>query len=128
MNKQRWRRTWFQVHKWIGLLLAALIIPISLTGAVLVWHEELEPLVSPERFAVSGETTLAPGTYVAAARAALKPGDTRLLLSPNSDFFRFFADPSGRPRSGNGGPTSTGATGSAGASPAPAQPGTPARP
>jgi membrane protease subunit HflC len=50
-----------------------------------------------------------------AYEAALKPGDTRLLLSPSSDFFRFFADPSGRPRAGSG----------AGA---PAQPGTPARP
>ena len=50
-----------------------------------------------------------------AYEAALRPGDTRLLLSPNSDFFRFFADPSGRPRASSG----------AGA---PAQPGTPARP
>jgi modulator of FtsH protease HflC len=27
---------------------------------------------------------------------ALKPGDTRLLLSPRSDFFRYFEDPNGR--------------------------------
>jgi modulator of FtsH protease HflC len=27
---------------------------------------------------------------------ALKPGDTRLLLSPKSDFFRYFEDPNGR--------------------------------
>ena len=26
----------------------------------------------------------------------LKPGDTRLVISPNSDFFRFFNDPQGR--------------------------------
>ncbi len=26
----------------------------------------------------------------------LKSGDTRLVLSPNSDFFRYFNDPSGR--------------------------------
>jgi membrane protease subunit HflC len=56
-----------------------------------------------------------------AYEAALKPGETRLLLSPNSDFFRFFGDPSGRPRSGA-------ASGGTGAQPAPAQPGTPARP
>ena len=28
--------------------------------------------------------------------AALKPGETRLVLSPNSEFFRFFSDPKGR--------------------------------
>ncbi|KPL51407.1 protease modulator HflC [Prosthecomicrobium hirschii] len=27
----------------------------------------------------------------------LKAGDTRLVISPNSDFFRYFADPKGRP-------------------------------
>ena len=30
----------------------------------------------------------------------LQKGDTRLLLRPDSDFFRFFGDPSGKPRSG----------------------------
>ena len=29
----------------------------------------------------------------------LKPGETRLVLSPNSEFFRYFNDPSGRSRS-----------------------------
>ena len=29
-----------------------------------------------------------------------KKGDTRLLLRPDSDFFRFFSDPSGKPRAG----------------------------
>jgi membrane protease subunit HflC len=33
-------------------------------------------------------------------------GDTRMLLKPDSDFFRYFVDPSGRPRSGG---TSAGA-------------------
>jgi membrane protease subunit HflC len=33
-------------------------------------------------------------------------GDTRMLLKPDSDFFRFFVDPSGRPRTG-GSTTST---------------------
>lgn len=31
-----------------------------------------------------------------AYEASLRPGDTRMVLSPNSDFFRFFNDPSGR--------------------------------
>jgi membrane protease subunit HflC len=30
----------------------------------------------------------------------LQKGDTRLLLRPDSDFFRFFSDPAGKPRTG----------------------------
>ena len=38
----------------------------------------------------------------------LKPGDTRLVISPNSDFFRFFNDPHGR--TGQRGSADAGAT------------------
>jgi membrane protease subunit HflC len=46
----------------------------------------------------------------------LRANDTRMLLKPDSDFFRFFNDPSGKPRDGTaraGGPTdsNTGASG-----------------
>jgi membrane protease subunit HflC len=38
-------------------------------------------------------------------------GDTRMLLKPDSDFFRYFVDPSGRPRAGGSSSgTSTGTT------------------
>ena len=75
MNKLAWRRTWFQVHKWIGLILAILIIPLSISGAALVWHDQLDTIVNPARYRVSGDALLAPDAYAAAARAALKPGD-----------------------------------------------------
>jgi uncharacterized iron-regulated membrane protein len=75
MSKLAWRRTWFQVHKWIGLILAVLVIPISLTGAALVWHDALDEAINPQRYAISGGAMLAPDAYVAAARAVLKPGD-----------------------------------------------------
>jgi uncharacterized iron-regulated membrane protein len=71
MSGRSMRRLWFQLHKWIGLLLAALIIPISVSGAVLVWHEELEPWLHPERFAVSDARATDPAAYVAAARGVL---------------------------------------------------------
>ena len=32
-TKKQLRALWLQVHKWIGLLLAVLIIPISVTGS-----------------------------------------------------------------------------------------------
>jgi modulator of FtsH protease HflC len=35
-----------------------------------------------------------------AYEAGLRAGDTRMLLKPDSDFFRFFVDPSGKPREG----------------------------
>ncbi|MDP1027427.1 PepSY-associated TM helix domain-containing protein [Sphingomonas sp. KR1UV-12] len=75
MSKLAWRRTWFQVHKWIGLILAILIVPISLSGAALVWHDALDRVVNPARFATSGTTLLGPDAYTAAAEPALKPGE-----------------------------------------------------
>ncbi len=36
-----------------------------------------------------------------AYEASLKQGDTRLVLSPDSDFFRYFNDPAGRGNAGN---------------------------
>ncbi|MFG1424404.1 protease modulator HflC [Roseixanthobacter liquoris] len=55
-----------------------------------------------------------------AYEASLKPGDTRLLISPDSTFFRYFADPFG-----NGGkpvPSASVPTPAAGAASVPAQP------
>ncbi|MCI1142552.1 PepSY domain-containing protein [Sphingomonas sp. WKB10] len=75
MNAVKWRKTWFQVHKWIGLTLAILIIPLSLSGAALVWREPLDRLIHAERYSTSGTALLAPETYVAAARRALAPGE-----------------------------------------------------
>lgn len=75
MSKLAWRRTWFQVHKWIGLILAILIIPICITGSALVWHDALDEAVNPQRYATTGATSVDPTAYVAAAGTALKPGD-----------------------------------------------------
>ena len=41
-----------------------------------------------------------------AYESGLKPNDTRLLLKPDSDFFRYFVDPSGKPREGGAAPGS----------------------
>lgn len=71
MTKIQLRNLWFQVHKWIGLILAALIIPISLTGAILVWHDPIDAAMHPARHAVAGPTTLNPAAFADSARAAL---------------------------------------------------------
>jgi membrane protease subunit HflC len=57
-----------------------------------------------------------------AYETGMKPGDTRLLLSPNSEFLRYFNDPNGRRGPNGGGPTTTGQIRPAPApAPAPAQ-------
>ena len=85
MNKLAMRRAWFQVHKWIGLILAILIIPLSLSGAALVWHDALDRIVDPTRYAVSGTTVLGPDVYVAAAMTRLKHGERIAQLTMPED-------------------------------------------
>ena len=76
-TKKQLRSLWLQVHKWIGLALAVLIIPISVTGSALVWHDWLDAQLEPQRHQVIGEAALAPSAYAAAATAAL-PSDALL--------------------------------------------------
>ncbi|HEY0224060.1 MAG TPA: protease modulator HflC, partial [Pseudolabrys sp.] len=54
-----------------------------------------------------------------AYEASLKCGDTRLLLKPDTNFFRYFNDPSGKPRAGTNPPA---ATSGVATQPAPAAP------
>jgi uncharacterized iron-regulated membrane protein len=71
MTKLQLRRTWFQVHKWVGLILAILIIPLSLSGALLVWDGAVDRVLNPARYATTGTTLLPVDRYADAARAAL---------------------------------------------------------
>ena len=74
MTKVELRNAWFQVHKWIGILLAIILIPLSLTGSMLVWDEPLDRLLQPAHYAASGPATLPASAYVSAARRALPAG------------------------------------------------------
>jgi uncharacterized iron-regulated membrane protein len=73
--KIRLRALWFKVHKWLGILLAILIVPLSLTGAALVWHDWLEMRLNPERNVAHGPANLPYEAYLGAARRALQPAD-----------------------------------------------------
>src|SRR6201999_1620730 len=57
-----------------------------------------------------------------AYEAALKSGDTRFLLRPDSDFFRFFGNPSGKTSAAGATPAAGAATPVPGAAPPPAEP------
>ena len=86
MTKIGLRNAWFQVHKWIGLALAILIVPLCVTGAALVWDEALDHGLNPQRYAVSGGQQVDPQLYVQAAKAALAPGDRISSLTlPDGD-------------------------------------------
>ena len=71
----RLRGLWFSIHKWIGILLAILIVPISLSGSALVWHDWLDGAVNPERHVAHGKAQLPFEAYVAGARRSLTPQD-----------------------------------------------------
>jgi uncharacterized iron-regulated membrane protein len=75
VSKTRLRALWFTIHKWIGLLLAILIVPLSLSGSALVWHDWLDETLNPERVVASGRAQLPYETYIAAARSQLGPQD-----------------------------------------------------
>jgi uncharacterized iron-regulated membrane protein len=79
-TKVRLRRLWFQVHKWIGLILAPVVIAICLTGSALVWHDWVDEALNPRRAADSAPAQSA-AFYADAARAALEPGETLLSLT-----------------------------------------------
>ena len=69
------RALWFQVHKWLGLALVVLLIPLSLSGALLVWPDLTDSLVNPQRYAVTGGVAKLVSAYAEAARGVLSPGD-----------------------------------------------------
>lgn len=79
-NRSRLRRLWFQIHKWIGLALAILIIPISLSGSALVWHDWLDETLNPQR-AAEAAPSLPPSAYASAARRFAQPNERLASLA-----------------------------------------------
>jgi len=67
----RVRALWWRLHRWIALALVLLLVPISLSGALLVWHDQLDALIHPGRYAVTGTELAQPSAYLANAAAAL---------------------------------------------------------
>jgi uncharacterized iron-regulated membrane protein len=73
------RRLWLNVHLWIGVGIAALLVPISLSGALLVWHDEIDAWINPHRYAVTGTEVAQPvSTYLAKATEAVAKDPTNL--------------------------------------------------
>ena len=102
----RLRKIWFQLHKWIGIALAILIIPISLTGSALVWHDWLDETLNPER-TTSARATLAPSAYEAAARRLISPGESLVSIALPDGEGAVVATASRPPAAGGGRPVRT---------------------
>lgn len=68
------RNFFLKAHLYLSLGLAILLIPIALSGAPLVWRDQVDRLIDPSRFAVSGtEIKQLPSVYIARASAAAGP-------------------------------------------------------
>ncbi len=70
----RLRRVFVQIHLWLGLGLAVLLVPIGLSGAALVWHDQLDALIHPARYAATAGPSLPLSRLVARASASLERG------------------------------------------------------
>lgn len=86
LSPARLRRLWLNVHLWIGLALAILLVPISLSGALLVWHDHLDALINPARYAVTEGPAVPPSDLVLQTRRSVgrefQPVVVRMPESP----------------------------------------------
>ncbi len=72
LRRGRLRQLWWSVHRWIGLGLLILLVPIAVSGALLVYHDEFDALLNPKRWTVSGaQVALSPSQYFAGASKVL---------------------------------------------------------
>src|SRR5687768_16241843 len=106
MTKQQLRKFWFQIHKWLGLSLAIVIIPISLTGAALVWHDDLELALNPER-RTSAQASLKPNAYSDAALSHAARGERLASLAFDPKGGPVVAALASQPQPGGGRPVRT---------------------
>jgi len=81
----RLRRLWLNVHLWIGLGLAVLLIPISLSGALLVWHDHVDALLNPDRYAVTAGPSQSPSALLAGAAKELGTGFEPMVVRMPED-------------------------------------------
>lgn len=77
-RRLRLRAVWLWVHKWIGLLLGFFIALIGLTGAILVFFQEIDEWLNPALYAVAppqiGTEFRPPDEIFAAAKAVTPSG------------------------------------------------------
>jgi len=74
------------MHLWIGLSLGALILPVTVSGALLVLAPEIDRELDPARFAVTGNAAMqSASTYLAHAANAVGGAEVTMLRWPQSE-------------------------------------------
>lgn len=90
------RKTLLTFHLWAGLVLGALLLVVSITGALLVFRSNLERKLDPHRWIVTPSATrLAPEQLVARAVAAHPAGElesVRYFGDPTAPFLVYFSN------------------------------------
>jgi uncharacterized iron-regulated membrane protein len=81
----RLRRLWLNIHLWIGIGFAVLLVPISVSGALLVWHDHVDAIVNPDRYAVTEGVTQPPSALLASAGVAVGRGFTPVAVRMPED-------------------------------------------
>jgi uncharacterized iron-regulated membrane protein len=66
-SKAGLRRLWLNIHLWLGIGLAVLLVPIGLSGSLLVWHDHLDAAVAPSRYAATSGPMLPASALMDAA-------------------------------------------------------------
>jgi uncharacterized iron-regulated membrane protein len=71
----RVRDVLWTAHRWIAIGLMVLLIPISVSGGLLVWRDAIDAAINPGRYAVTGaDAALPAATYLANAAAVIGQG------------------------------------------------------
>ena len=82
MARLRLRALWRNIHLWIGVALVIVLAPLGVTGSLLVYDDQIDALMHPQRHAASGPAVLPPSAYLEAAREAFgeraRPAQLRL--------------------------------------------------
>jgi uncharacterized iron-regulated membrane protein len=82
----RVRRLWLNVHLWLGVGLFVVLVPLGISGSLLVWDGALDRLLHPARFEAAGPADLPASAYLAAATQGFgdgaRPTQVRLPEKP----------------------------------------------
>ena len=94
------RRVWLQIHLWLGLTLGVLGAVVGVTGSVLVFDQEIDGALNPQRYATSGAATALPYADYAqrAARAVgekARTANLRLATGEGMPIVAFVRAPEG---------------------------------
>lgn len=80
-----WRTVFRKVHLWLGIGLALLIVPISLTGLVLVFDDEIDAVLNPGLYTTTGAAVArAADAYMRSASEAVG-GQAAALRWPHEE-------------------------------------------